>query len=801
MMQNLEQQLQQALKECEQLKQENRKLRDLLKYHNIQSNVNYSLQNKRTETEASISKQQKVNERIKLFRDLFKGRTDVYAVRWESKNGRSGYSPACEHEWQPPLCQKPTIKCSECQHRKLRPLTNQVIYDHLTGKQTIGLYPLLQDETCSFLAVDFDKKNWQKDVQSFVDTCKELNVPASIERSRSGNGCHVWIFFHQVISASLSRKLGNLLLSRTIEKRYEVGMDSFDRLFPNQDTLPKGGFGNLIALPLQRGPRKNGNSSFIDENFIPYTDQWLYLTNVKKMKIEDVKEIIKTFYQSDESTMFVKENEKPLTSENQIKISAKLKVIEKNGLYIEKEALPSPFIHKLIQLTTFKNPEFFKAQAKRLSTYGIPRNITCIEETDRFLILPRGCKDNFVTLLNDYSIDFEFQDRTNLGTKISLDFSGKLRTEQEEVVRRLLENPTGILSATTGFGKTVVAAALIAKRNVNTLVIVHRKQLIDQWKEQLSAFLNLEDHQIGQIGGGKNKQSEIIDIATIQSLNYKGEIKDQITQYGQIIVDECHHISAYSFEQVLKKADATYIHGLTATPTRKDGLQPIMTMQLGPIRYKVNAKEQAKVRPFEHILLPRYTKFKSLRKVDEKDIQLLYKELIKNESRNQMIVDDVLKVLDKGSVPLILTERVEHAYDLASKFTGLAKNIIVLTGKMSKKEETANIKRLAGLTDDEERVIIATGKYIGEGFDHARLDSLFLAMPLSWKGTLQQYVGRLHRLHDHKSKVKVFDYVDHKEPILKAMFDKRMRGYHSMGYKIIDKESIGQAKTEQMKLF
>lgn len=798
-MQNLEQQLQQALKECEQLKQENRKLKALLKHHNIQQNANDYIPNKKTEV--PISKKQKLNERLNIFRDLFIGRSDVYAVRWESKNGKSGYSPACKYEWQPTICQKPTIKCSDCQHRKLLPLTDQVLYDHLAGKHTVGLYPLLPNETCWFLAVDFDKKNWQKDVLAFLDTCKELNVPASIERSRSGNGCHVWIFFHQALPASLARKLGSVLLSRTLEKRYEVGMDSFDRLFPNQDTLPKGGFGNLIALPLQNGPRKNDNSIFIDENFEPYPDQWIYLDNVKKIKLENVKTIIKTCNQSNEVSNIVKEKNGDIPIKDQVKVPAELEIVEKNGLYIKKEGLPSFFIQKLIQLSTFKNPEFFKAQAKRLSTYGIPKNITCCEEIDNFLILPRGCKDDLLTLLNDYSIAPNFQDHTNSGADLSLSFEGTLRVEQEQAVLKLLESPIGILSATTGFGKTVIAAALIAKRNVNTLIIVHRKQLIDQWKERLSTFLNLENHQIGQIGGGKNKQSGIIDIATIQSLNYKGEIKDQVTQYGQIIVDECHHISAFSFERVLKKADAKFIHGLTATPTRKDGLQPIMTMQLGPIRYKVHAKNQAKVRPFEHILLPRYTSFKSVNEGDEKNIQLLYKELIKDENRNQIIFDDVLQELEKGVTPIILTERLEHVYHLESTFKGFAKNIIVLTGGMSKQEEKEKIKRLEELPDDEERLIIATGKYIGEGFDHARLDCLFLAMPLSWKGTLQQYVGRLHRLHDYKSKVKVFDYVDHKEPMLKAMFDKRMKGYHSMGYKILNKESLVQTNAEQMKLF
>ncbi|MFT8321951.1 MAG: DEAD/DEAH box helicase family protein [Bacillus sp. (in: firmicutes)] len=796
-MKNLERQLQQTMKECERLTQENRRLKKLLKAHNIE----FCQKDSRTNSTLHKSKQEKLKERILIFKNLFRGRTDVYALRWQSKNGKSGYSPACEHEWKPIMCQKPTIKCVDCQHRTFLPLTDQVIYDHLIGKRTIGIYPLLQDETCWFLAVDFDKKNWQEDVRAFVDTCKELNVPACVERSRSGNGCHVWIFFQQAIPSSLARKFGSVLLSHTLEKRYQVGMDSFDLLFPNQDTLPKGGFGNLIALPLQKEPRKNENSVFVDENFVPYADQWMYLDGVKKIKLDDVKKVINIANKSNENSQIVKEIKEQVPSKKQINIPDKLTIFEKNGLYIEKENLPSSFIQKLIQLSTFKNPEFFKAQAKRLSTYGIPRNIICYDELDSFLILPRGCKDDLITLLNKYSINYNFHDQTNAGANLSLSFEGNLRVEQEQAAIKLLERPIGVLSATTGFGKTVIAAALIAKRNVNTLIIVHRKQLINQWKGRLSTFLNVEDHQIGQIGGGKNKQTGIIDIATIQSLNYKGEIKEQVTQYGQIIVDECHHISAYSFECVLKKADATYIHGLTATPTRKDGLQPIMTMQLGPIRYKVNAQAQAKVRPFEHILLSRHTNFQSAKTEDKKDIQSLFKEIIKDKDRNQMIFDDVLKELENGSIPLILTERVEHVHELALRFKGFAKNILVLTGGMSKQAEKEKLKRLEELPDNEERLIIATGKYIGEGFDHERLDTLFLVMPLSWKGTLQQYVGRLHRIHDFKTNVKVFDYVDDKEPVLKAMFDKRLKGYHSMGYKLVDSESLSQTKLEQMKLF
>jgi superfamily II DNA or RNA helicase len=798
-MQKLEQKLQHALKECERLKQENRQLKELLESHNIHPNVNNLRPNSNAET--SYFKEQKIKERIKIFRELFRGRTDVYAVRLESKNGKTGYSPACEHEWHPTLCEKPKIKCADCQNRKLLPLTDKVIYDHLSGKQTIGLYPLLQDETCWFLAVDFDKKNWQKDSLAFIDTCKNLNVSACIERSRSGNGCHVWIFFQSNLSSALALKLGNLLLSQTLEKRYEVGINSFDRLFPNQDTLPKGGFGNLIALPLQGKPRKFENCVFVDENFVPYADQWLYLANIKRVKKKDVEQIVRIDKPNKESSTLVKENNQ-LQNIKQNQNPTKLEVIKKNGLYIAKEGLNSSLINKLIQLATFKNPEFFKAQTKRLSTYGIPRMINCSEDMLEYIVLPRGCLYDLEKLLLRNSIELVIKDETtSLDMDLLIEFNGQLRTQQEEAVRNLLENPIGILSATTGFGKTVVAAALIAKRNVSTLVVVHRNQLIEQWKERLRTFFNNEDHIVGQIGGGKNKQTGIIDIATIQSLNYKGEVKDLVTQYGQVIVDECHHISAYSFEQVLKKVSAKYIHGLTATPTRKDGLHPIMMMQLGPIQYKVKAKDQAMVRPFEHILMPRFTNFKSLINDEQKDIQKLYKDISKDEYRNNMIFNDVLKELDEGFVPLILTERIEHVNELASRFKGFAKNLIVLTGGMSKTDEREKLKRLEEFADDEERIIIATGKYIGEGFDHARLDALFLAMPLSWKGTLQQYVGRLHRLHDNKTKVKVFDYVDHKEPMLNSMFEKRMKGYKSLGYKVKDVGSTAKSISEQMKLF
>ncbi|SHQ81987.1 type III restriction enzyme res subunit [Mycobacteroides abscessus subsp. abscessus] len=562
-------------------------------------------------------------------------------------------------------------------------------------------------------------------------------------------------------------------------------MDSYDRMFPNQDILPDGGFGNLIALPLQRTPRQNGNSIFVNVDFEPIKDQWAYLAKVQKLKITNVEQILTKLLKSTS----------PLPTID-INFPKQITLELNNGIKIQKSDLPSSIAKELIDLTSFSNPEFYKAQSRRLSTQGIPRLINCFDENETQLIFPRGCYEDVQNILNNHGIQINFLDNRQIGNTIKVEFKGKLYPEQKEVIDKLNEHDTGVLSATTGFGKTIIGAALIAKRNVNTLVIVHRKQLMEQWKYSLTSFLNLGEQTVGLIGGGKNKASGCVDIATIQTLSSKDENREFLKKYGQIIVDECHHISAFTFENVLKGSTAKYVHGLTATPTRKDGLHPIMTMQCGPIRYKVSAKNQAKVHTFDHQLIPRYTKFKSGFDEENKSIQNLYGELARNEKRNELIFDDVLKALDDGRNPIILTERQEHVNQLENRLKGFAKNLIVLTGGLKNKEENQRLKMLKEVPDDEERLIIATGKYIGEGFDDARLDTLFLVMPISWKGTLQQYIGRLHRSYENKQVVQVYDYVDSDESMLKRMFDKRKEGYKSLGYKVnLDLTS------DQMKLF
>jgi superfamily II DNA or RNA helicase/very-short-patch-repair endonuclease len=746
--------------------------------------------------------------KIALFRALFRGREEVYPRRFENRNtGKSGYQPACGNEWIRGVCEKPRIKCADCRHQRFLPVADDTVRWHLSGSDSkgkafvMGLYPMLLDETCFLLAVDFDKGAWRDDAKAYHDTCRRLDLPAALERSRSGNGAHIWIFFEQAIPAALARKLGSHVLTETMERRPDIGLHSYDRFFPNQDTLPRGGFGNLIALPLQGRARKAGNSVFLDQDFIPHPDQWEFLSAIRKVDRSTVEDIVhraetmgrvigvrQAWPDEDETAPWsAPPSRRRVDRSSAGPLPEHMELVLGDQVYIAKAGLPPGLRNRLVRLAAFQNPEFYKAQAMRLPTYGKPRIIACAEDHTHHLALPRGCLDDIQGLLSDLHIASAVRDERIFGRPLTASFSGSLREEQMAAATAMLAHDIGVLSATTAFGKTVVGAWLIAQRRVSTLVLVHRRQLLEQWIERLSAFLGLPADSIGRIGGGRKKPNGTLDVALVQSMVRKGVVDDRVGDYGQVVVDECHHVPAFSFEQVVRRAKAKYVVGLSATVARKDGHHPIIFMQCGPVRHHVDPIRQAASRPFEHRVIVRPTAFCAARQA-RADARLEFREiydgLIADERRNELIFKDVIETVREGRSPVVLTERIEHVDSLAALLAPAVRHLVVLRGGAGKRERQAISSRLASIPVDEERVLLATGRYIGEGFDDARLDTLFLALPVSWRGTVAQYVGRLHRLNDRKREVRVYDYADLDVPTLARMFDRRCRGYEAVGYTI-----------------
>jgi superfamily II DNA or RNA helicase/very-short-patch-repair endonuclease len=764
---------------------------------------------KNMEAHPVVTQNSPASDKISLFRSLFRGRTDVYPRRFESrKTGRTGYGPACANEWVRGLCDKRKVKCADCPNRRLLPVTDEVIRRHLTGLDgdgrefVAGIYPLLLDETCYFLAADFDKENWSEDIREMFLTCRNIGLPAAVERSRSGNGAHLWLFFEEAIPAVLARKLGAHLLTETMDRRPDIGLDSYDRLFPNQDTLPKGGFGNLIALPLQRRAREAGNSVFLDVRLEPFADQWVFLSSIRKITKTQVEAIVREAEakgcvtgvrfvldeEGDEEPWMLPPSrvrrDPPMTGP----LPSALDLVLGNEIYISKAELAPALRNRLLRLAAFQNPEFYRAQAMRLPTFDKPRIIACAEDHGDHIGLPRGCLDEVKALLASLDIGCRITEQRYSGVPLDVIFQGVLRPEQVSAAKALELADTGVLAATTAFGKTVIAAWLIAQRKVNTLVLVHRHQLQEQWIERLSAFLGLPAKSIGRIGGGRKKPTGRLDVALIQSLVRKGVVSDIVGDYGHLVVDECHHLPATSFEQVARRAKAKYVLGLTATVTRKDGHHPIISMQCGPVRYRVSAKQQATERPFTHSVLVRPTSFRNV-DAEAKDMRIqfhdLYDAMIMDHKRNSMICDDIEVVLREGRKPMVLTERREHLELLGDLLSPRVQHLVVLQGGMGQRHLHEALARLAAIPEDEDRVLLATGRYLGEGFDDARLDTLFLTLPISWRGTIAQYVGRLHRRHDLKREVRVYDYADLNIPMLAKMFDRRCRGYEAAGYTIL----------------
>jgi len=753
----------------------------------------------------SLNRHSPPGEKIACFRSLFRGRTDVYPQRFESRRtGRAGYSPACSNEWVRGICEKPRIKCSNCPNQDWIPVTDRLIRWHLSGKDSSGLpfvmgvYPMLLDESCHFLALDMDGEGWQEDAASLADIVHRLELPVALERSRSGNGGHLWFFFEQAIPASQARRFGAHLLTEAMDTRPELGLGSYDRMFPNQDTLPRGGFGNLIALPLQKAARESGHSAFVNADLEPFTDQWAFLGGIQRIEPARLSEIVA---QAERTNRIVPVKMPPSdefaltpwkaapsrrSADKVIETSMieKLEIVFSDKLYIPKAELPPALRNRILHLAAFQNPEFYKAQAMRLPTYDKPRVIACAEAHPEHIALPRGCLDELKTLLRKHKVRFRIKDRRVSGNPLQVSFSGSLRPEQTEAANAILAHETGVLAATTAFGKTVLAAWMIAARGVNTLILVHRQQLMEQWVVRLSEFLDFPEKSIGRLGGGRRKLRGQIDVALIQSMVRKDVVDDRIAEYGHLIIDECHHLSAQSFERAVSRAKAKYVLGLSATVQRKDGHHPIIFMQCGPIRHRVSAKGQAEARPFRHHVIVRPTRFRQLGEPEEDarfEYQKLCQSLMEDRPRNRLICADVAASVEAGRHPMVLTERTEHLAVLRDELQARGIASVTLQGGMNKQQRAAAMKEL----ENSATLVLATGRYVGEGFDCSSLDTLFITMPVSWRGTVAQYVGRLHRLHDGKQVVQVYDYADLEVPMLERTFDKRCAGYEAVGYSIL----------------
>lgn len=731
------------------------------------------------EAACEMSPQQKLS----IYQSYFKGNTQCYAHRWQNQQGRSGYAIACENEWHQGLCGKPKVKCLECPNQAFKPLDDAAMYAHLTGKEVVGLYPMLAGNTCWLLAVDFDKSDWQEASLAYVEVCKLNGIDCLLERSRSGQGAHVWIFFAQATDAKVARQLGFYLLDEAMKIHGALSFDSYDRLFPNQDVLPIGGIGNLIALPLQKQARANGNSVFVDQSFTPYSDQWEMLASMGRLSIEKIELLLESRVEhrnDSEDGVSIKPWERTVNTTVAIPDKPKaLDIVLANRLYLPTSQVPNPLIAQFKKLASFSNPKFFKAQGLRLSTNGISRFICLAELDSGYLSLPRGCWDEVKSICLELGIALQVTDNRFVGQALAdMTFVGSLRSAQSKAIDELMQHDIGVLHAPTAFGKTVTAIGLIQRRGVNTLILVHNRQLVDQWQERLKTFTQGID--IGVYTGIKKKPTGQVDIATYQSLINRSDnsVHSLVKEYGQIIVDECHHLSAPQYEQVLSEAHAKYVVGISATLERRDGHQPIIFMQAGRVRHSIkldrnNQFAQVLDRQDLNLEVPLHLSSNE----PKPHISEIYRWLMLHPVRNAAIVEGIQNEVANGRVPIVLTERREHANIIAGLLNDAGITHQILVGSMKKKQQAEVMSKL-----DSTQVIVATGRFVGEGFDLPRLDTLILALPVSWKGSLIQYVGRIQRDYKGKEKVKVIDYVDAKIPMLLRMFNKREKGYRALGF-------------------
>ena len=783
-------------------------------------------------------------EHASLLYSYFKGRQDVYSIR----SSKKGYYTQCNNFWKYGICPKrdgTKIKCQDCSSQDYKELKGRVILQHLQGikedcTDVVGLYPLFPDGSCWFLVFDFDNhdesaepsKEWQQEVNALREMCSVLGIDSLVERSRSGKGAHVWIFFSDPIQASKARKFGESLLRKGAESVSLKNFTYYDRMMPMQDFLPEGKLGNLIALPLQGRALRNGNSAFVDESWNTYKDQWKRLRETRRLSEKEVDDLIKLWCPDDDAMSIFQNDVVEDTAAGHMSLlfgqtlastnrdfhaedaDGSVKIILSDGIYVNKKGLKDRMQNAIRRIAAYSNPQFFQTLKLGFSTKDTPRIVYNGYDEGDYIVIPRGCYDELISQLSVAGVRYDVVDKRQKGRKIDIHFNGDLYSEQQIAAEKMLYNDIGVLAAATAFGKTVLGAYLIAEKKVNALVLVHNVEIMNNWIKDLSSFLTINEELptyttpkgrvkkrsslIGTFSSQKDSTTGIIDIAMITSLGREDNINELVRNYGMVIVDECHHAAAVTHENVLRAVTARYVYGMSATINRGDKQDKKMFMQLGPIRHRYTAKERAQKQGIGHYIYPRFTRLVDLNQSEDKNPSDYYRLIMQSELRNMQIVSDVIDCVKRGRTPVVMTKYKEHAQKLYDMLQGVADHVFLLQGGKSLKERAAIREQMAAVRADESLVLVAIGQYVGEGFNYPRLDTMLLAMPISFEGNVEQHAGRLNRDYEGKKDAIIFDYIDQHVPTLKRMYYKRLRAYKKIGYEVCSKVTDKQEVTNSI---
>lgn len=765
----------------------------------------------------------------KIASDFFmmfcRGRKDVYDLRYTNpKTGKNGYYSQCFNRWDRGchIQKKDGVRCKDCELRAYKPVTLPLIKAHMNGtdpngNDVVAIYPMLENNLCQLLVFDFDNHakgaeqedyaniddGWKEEINALRRICKNLDVDAVVERSRSGRGAHLWIFFKEMVPARLARRFGFALLEKGAESVNLKSFKYYDRMIPTQDALPEGGLGNVIALPLQGMALKSGNSAFIDENWNAYEDQLNVLAGTRRLTRQGIEDYLSLWY-STGSTSEDNGTDAPWDKNSEIEagsVKGVVRIVLADRIYIDSTGMSNKTKRQLRRMATFSNKQYFQNQAMDMPNYDESRFIYLGSDEGKYIVLPRGLREEILKKFDNAGISYKIEDKRTKGQELNISFRGELRESQIPAVETMLENETGILHAATAFGKTVVCCDMIVRRGISTLILVDRADLMNQWIKRLEEFLDIDEELpeyqtktgrtrkrkslIGNLQGAHDTLTGIVDVAMIRSLKKKDGFHPKLKEYAQVYFDECHHAASDSAIEVLQEINAKYVYGVTATPKRGDGKEKINEFLLGPIRYRFTAKDRAEEQNINHLVYPRFTRTVKPHHLSKTPYGNDAYELIRNNDvRDEQIIRDVADCVQAGRTPVVLTKYVDHAKELAERLKIYADRLILLTGANGTKARRIQVEELNKVDDSDSLILVGTGSLLGEGFDFPRLDTLFMATPVSGENVVEQYVGRLNRDYDGKENVIVYDYVDSHIPKFDKMYAARLKAYKKIGYEL-----------------